>query len=262
MFSSELGIVVMMQDAALSDAQLEADAVRAFSPVAAKTRVYILHHTKADRLEKLNAYLGSVLDAADCFVILDVTLLRSDSLDNAVRCVQDAQADILCACDPAPKKERFNRHRGRYVRYLCEQAAFWYFSEKAVRRMRTADTIEYIAESSADETLSIRLLPKEIGICIGSTSKLRMLRYCLDARRALCICAALALTGSLVFLVLGLRELFVRQEWNVVCIAGWLVCVHIVILSFAALLILWYRRSASLEQKAREHLYVEEARER
>lgn len=259
MLSERLGIIVLASDDAPSEQTLCARAAEAFS--AAQTEVFVVRCAKRDRMSALNACLAKNMDAADRFIALDAALADDASLKAAVQQITQTHADILCCCDPAPKPAAFNRRRNRYVRYLCAQSAFWYFSENAMRRMRTADTNEFVQEALADEALGVSFLPKESVGRVDRASSAQMILSLLDVRAVLCAVSALASLGTIVFLIVLLRDLIALRQWNPAGVAGFLVCAHIALFSVGGLLIRWYRGSVALEKKARQHLYVEETRE-
>lgn len=242
--------VVLTQDGALSEQAVQERVMRCLPGADIAPDVTVLHCTQADRMQKLNAHLDNDLANTDRVLVIDADRLPLDTLQARMQNSRERTEDVFCCCSPAPKQASFNAHRNRYVQYLCEQTVFWLFSEKAVRRMCTADTTDLIEETLTDSAITVRIESKD---CMHRNAGIRLLRCYVDARRLLLACAVVSLTAAAAFLILLLCQ------WSAFRLIGCIVCAHLVLISLAALLIRWYTRSAKQEPKKREHPYVEES---
>ena len=253
---SNLGIVILTQNSKMTESAVQTAAPRLFSHPESSQVVYLLHHKKTDRVQKLNEWLDRNLDCANRILAVDADQLQLESLSNLTEYIETHTFDISLCCDPSPRIHALNAHRNRYARYLCEQSVFFFFSEKAIRRMRNADTTELIQEALADDSLSVCLIPNglfSIGGRQALLRRVRMIGCVFNLRTLLLICAAAALLACVIFLICYIRTQAVMN------LIGCIVCLHLFLSVPAILLIRWYKRSAKTEQKKREHLYVEES---
>ncbi len=256
---SKLGIVILTQNGSLPDETIRTTAHQAFKSNEHDSNIFVQRIKKEERIQTINACLERNLDAMDRFIVLDADILPAASWNRLLEKALTVQADVCC-CDPAPNQSRLDSQRNRYVRYLCEQCCFWLFSEKAVQRMRTADTVDLVQEALTDESISVKSVSNEVKAGSRLQKRFLLARHLLDIRLFLHGFAGTSLFGLILFLIFLLRDLFVQHMWNGVCIIGCIVCAHLFLFSVGILLILWYRRSVQLEKKARNHPYVEEVR--
>ena len=265
MFQSKLALVVLTKDASLSDDAIQADARRSLS-LSDDSTVFVVRHAANGLAQTLNAWLLQNADAADCLAVMDADLLYRASLGALRDHVLASDADVVCCCDPAPKKGSLNKRDKTLVRFLCASGVFWLFNENAVRRIRSADTTDSLCEVLSDRAISLSVIPGEVvGMedCASATQRWLLRFRCFwTVRRMLSTVGALSLLLTVVFFIVLLCSLTVRHVWNAACLAGCLVSLHLFLLSLAALLILWYRKSAALEKTVHDHPYVEETREK
>lgn len=243
-------VLILTQDSALSKHAVQADVVRLFSDSEPLPDVILLHYTKKDKIQKLNAQIETCLNDADQIIILDADKTPTAFLSSLLQKASACTADILCRCDASPSEESFASHRNLYTQYLCRESTFWSFSENAVRRIHTADTTDYLQEALTDKAVSVSFVGSENA---GSGKKIRLLRCIFDVRRLLIALSAVSLTAAVMLLLLTLIQ------WSENRLIGCIVCANLFFACLGALLIRWYRNSAKLERKKREHPYVEES---
>ena len=254
---SKIAVVILTQDNDLSEQTAQSNALRLFSDPDSTPAVALLRHTKADRTQKLNEWIERNLHDTDRLIILDTDQSSAQDTDALKLFIKDPPADICLCCDPAPKEKAFDANRKRYAAFLIEHSAVLIFAENALRRMRTADTTDLVEETISDPAVSAAFIPRSNGgsqsAKKGARDRVQRLPYTFNISRIWIVCAAAAVLGAAVFLLLMACGRFAAG------LIGCIVCANLFFACLAALLIRWYRNSAKLERKKREHPYVEES---
>ncbi len=260
---STLGIIIMARDSALSEAQLRANAARQADMPNVRVTDILYANTHKDRRQTLNACLEKRLDEADGFVVLDAALLQGDALRSVLQFARSADADVLYGCAPALRPTADSR-RNALAACLHARGVLYIFSEKAVQRMRTADTHDLVGEALSDRSVSAQPIPADVwgGRSVSAFGQtFLLLRYASSLRGVLYTAAAAGLLGAIACLCILLHILRVRHQWDVGVGVGCIACAHLFFWSLGALLILWYRGSVRLEAQAREHPFRKETKQ-
>ena len=260
MLRANTAVVILTQNRDLSDQSPQTAVLRSFSDPESTREVILIPHDKNERSRALQEWFDRNTNDVGSLILLDADLLRKEASESLPQDIAKQTEDICCLCVPAPKSKAFETDRKRYARYLSEHSAVLIFSEKALLRMKTADTSDLIEEAITDPGLSVAFLPIQNGLLRDETAGVRRrisyIRHTCSASRIWIGCAAAALFGAVAFLILMLLGYFAAG------LTGCIVCVHVFALAAAVNLIRWYRGSVKLEQKRREHPYVEESHQK
>ncbi len=254
---TKTAVVIHSQNRDESDQSLQTVVLRSFSDPESTREVVLIRHDKNERSHALQEWFDRNTHNAGSLILLDADQLRAEAAESLPQYIAKQTADICCVCVPAPKSKSFDADRKRYARYLSEHSAALIFSEKALLRMETADTTDLVEEAIADPGLSVAFLPIQNDLLRTESTGMRRhisyIRHTCSAGRIWSGCAAASLFGAFAFLILMLLGYFGAG------LIGCIVCVHVFALAAAINLIRWYRGSVKLEQKRREHPYVEES---
>ena len=96
-------VLILTQDSALSEHAVQADVVRLFSDSEPLPDVILLHYTKKDKIQKLNAQIETCLNDANQIIILDADKTPTAFLSSLLQKASACTADILCRCDASQK---------------------------------------------------------------------------------------------------------------------------------------------------------------
>ena len=254
MQESRLAIVIAAQENAPSGQDMQKAVLRSFSERDIHPDVAVVRYSKRDRICTLNAWFEQNIENADRFLVLDAGQVSPEDAKALTGILQDRQTDIVCRCARAIKDASFEAHRRGFADYLCDCSDVLFFSEKAVLRMRTADTTDLLQEALSEPSLSVARIPTEPENRQSIRDRLRLIRYGIGVREVVRMCCIGALVSAVIFLILLLCG-HVAAGW-----IGCIVSVHICLFSAGTLLILWYRTSKQIEEKKHHHTYVGETR--